>query len=425
LGVVPVKYQPAPVKFLLSLLITETHSMLMFKKIVFFAMFLLPVFTLTAQQVTVYADCNYTGQRNTLSAGRYSGFQMGIGNDRLSSVQVAYGMKITIYEHEYYQGRSRTYTASNACLEAEWRNAASSFVIEADNTQPVYNQNDYVTFFNDCYQRGANQVLRPGRYTGAQLGTLKNNISSFTINGGSLRVKLYINNEDASGYSNDYDASVYCLPASLNDKTLSLVIEYKPGYGNTGNTGNNSNERYATFYSACDYQGNALRLMPGTYSGTKLGLMKNSIQSVQVPSGMRVRAYTGSDNMFGSSTYLTQDISCLDYNLNNKIASLVVEDQGGIYNPPAVTEPVIIYADDNYRGQQASLLPGNYSTMAAAGGFPDNAISSLKVPDGYRVVLYEFENFTGKTLTVTSSRTGFLFTSWNDKTSSVAVYKDR
>ncbi|MBL7726044.1 MAG: hypothetical protein JNM68_00080, partial [Dinghuibacter sp.] len=44
---------------------------------------------------------------------------------------------------------------------------------------------------------------------------------------------------------------------------------------------------------------------------------------------------------------------------------------------------------------------------------------------GYRVVLYEYENFTGKSYTLTASRSGFFLTSWNDKTSSIAVYKDR
>jgi hypothetical protein len=58
-------------------------------------------------------------------------------------------------------------------------------------------------------------------------------------------------------------------------------------------------------------------------------------------------------------------------------------------------------------------------------GFPDNALSSLKVPAGYRVVLYEFENFGGKTYTITNSKSGFSFSGWNDKTSSIAVYRDR
>jgi hypothetical protein len=58
-------------------------------------------------------------------------------------------------------------------------------------------------------------------------------------------------------------------------------------------------------------------------------------------------------------------------------------------------------------------------------GFPDNALSSLTVPAGFRVVLYEFENFGGKTYTITESKSGFIISGWNDKTSSIAVYRDR
>lgn len=382
-----------------------------------------------AQNVYLYAECNYTGQTYTLGVGRYYAYQIKVPNDRLASMQIPNGMRVTIYEHDNFLGRSNTYSSNTPCLDASWRNITSSIVVEYDNyNQPGYGQNDYVTFYNDCYQRGAYQVLRPGTYSGAQLAGLKYNISSFTISG-NLRVRLFANNEYASGYSTTYDNSASCLPNNLNDKVGSLIIEYKSpqnpndpgGYGNT--SGN-----YATFYSDCDFNGNALRLMPGRYTGTKLGVLKNAIASVQVPYGLRVTAYTNSDNMFGQSVQITQDISCMDYTMKNRIASLVIEQGYGNNNNGNNNNPndaVIIYVDDNYRGQSAMLRPGNYATMTEAGNFPDNAISSLYVPDGYRVVLYEYANFSGKNFTITASRSSFFLTSWNDKASSLIVYKDR
>jgi hypothetical protein len=376
----------------------------------------------SAQQVAVYPECNYIGRGGYLTVGRYYSYQMKVANDQLSSIQVPDGMKITIYEHDNFQGRSKTYFGNTPCLEAEWRNVASSLVVEYENGQPQGGQNDYVVFYADCYQRGVSQTLRPGTYTGSQLGSLKYNISSFTISG-NLRIRLYLNNEYASGNATTHAASVYCLPQSQNDKTGSLVIEYIPGVQSGGNTGNS--DEFATFYTECDFRGNAMRLMPGTYSGTKLGLMKNSIASIQVPSALRVKAYS-SENMFGSSSLLTDDVNCLDQNLRNRIASLVVEYRSGAGNnqQQGGNEQVIIYADDNYQGQSATLLPGNYGTMAAAGSFPNDAVSSVYVPQGYRVVLYELENFGGKKYTLTASRSSFFLTNWNDKTSSIAVYKD-
>jgi hypothetical protein len=393
----------------------------MAKKILFILITICTSLLANAQQVAVFSDCNYIGQSGSVSAGRYLSYQMKVANDRLSSIQVPYGMKITIYEHDNFQGRSNTYSSSTPCLEAEWRNLASSFIVENENIQQG-GQNDYVVFYADCYQRGVSQTLRPGTYTSNQLGSLKFNISSFTVSG-NLRVKLYLNNEYASGNATTYDASVYCLPPSQNDKTASLVIEYIQGVQGGGNMGNG--DEFATFYTECDFRGNALRLMPGSYSGAKLGLLKNSIASVQVPAALRVKAYS-SESMFGSASLLTDDVNCLDQNLRNRIASLVVEYRNGVGNTQqGGNENVIIYTDANYQGQSATLLPGNYSTMAAAGNFPNDAVSSLYIPQGYRVVLYENENFSGKSTTLTASRSSFFLSNWNDKTSSIAVYKDR
>jgi hypothetical protein len=79
--------------------------------------------------------------------------------------------------------------------------------------------------------------------------------------------------------------------------------------------------------------------------------------------------------------------------------------------------------DANYQGQSATILPGTYATMAQA-GFYNDAISSLRVPQGYRVVLYEHENFKGKTYTLTSDKSVFTLSGWNDKASSIAVYRN-
>jgi hypothetical protein len=379
--------------------------------------------------VTLHEDCNYAGKSYTLQAGNYRYYQMNIGNDKLSSIQIPYGFKVTIYLDDNFGGKSKTFTTNTSCLEGEWADNTSSIVVENMNGQGGYSQNDFVTFYADTYSRGYSQSLRPGSYTGAQLGQLKYNISSFQISG-NLQVKVYINSESYSGYNTIYTESQSYLPSNQNDKIGSLVIEYRQNLPVNvgGNNGYNNNTNYATFYSECSYGGNALRLMPGYYSGEKLGVLKYSIASMQIPSNLRVKAFINNDNLYGQSTEITSNSTCLDYNLKNKIGSLVVEERnnagyiGG--NNQGGNETVIIYTDENYRGQSAALLPGTYSTMALANGFPDNALSSLQVPAGYRVVLYEFENFGGKNYSITNSKSGFSFSGWNDRASSVKVYRD-
>ena len=154
--------------------------------------------------------------------------------------------------------------------------------------------------------------------------------------------------------------------------------------------------------------------------------MKFAISSIEVPSNLVVRAYVYEENMQGNATVITQSNSCLGTSLNDRIGSLIIENKGGNSNYPSPPgndqQRVIIYSDENYRGLSASLLPGSYATMAEA-GFMDNALSSLSLPPGYRVVLYDQENFKGKSYTVLQSKTGFLISGWNDKASSIIVYK--
>lgn len=394
----------------------------MFRKIFLPLAFSCFYFVSAAQNyVTLYEDCNYSGKKHYLEAGTYRLYQMKIDNDQLSCMQIPSGMRVTIYEDDNFEGKSKIFTSSISCLDGEWNDLASSIVVENTAYQPGYNQNDYVVFYADCYAHGYSQTLRPGTYSGSELGILKNNISSFTVYG-NLRVRAYTTSDNASGYYQTFDATENCLSNNYNDKIRSLIVEYKPSGNYSGNYGN----QYASFYTDCNYSGNSMRLLPGYYQGNKLGLFRYDISSVEVPSGLRVRVYLN-ENLSGSNYTLTDDNSCLNSTMNNRIGSFIVEETGYGNNnnyPPNNSQAVIIYEDDNYRGRSASLLPGTYSTMSQAGFF-DNALSSLVVPSGYRVVLYEFENFGGKNYTITQSKPGFILSNWNDRTSSIIVYRDR
>lgn len=67
-------------------------------------------------KATFYTDCDYSGQSSSLGPGRYDLPQMGIPNDSLSSVRVPSGLKVTIFEHGGFQGRTLELTSDEACL---------------------------------------------------------------------------------------------------------------------------------------------------------------------------------------------------------------------------------------------------------------------------------------------------------------------
>jgi len=81
-----------------------------------------------------------------------------------------------------------------------------------------------------------------------------------------------------------------------------------------------------------------------------------------------------------------------------------------------------VYKDCNYGGQAVSLPIGNYTlSQLQAKGILDNDISSLKVQNGYEVVLYANDNFSGSSVTSTSDDTCLVDNNFNDTATSLRV----
>jgi hypothetical protein len=93
----------------------------------------------------------------------------------------------------------------------------------------------------------------------------------------------------------------------------------------------------------------------------------------------------------------------------------------GTSNPPAGVAEVFQHCDST-SGWRAPLAVGNYTTAnLAALGVASNGISSLNVSAGYRVVLYDGDNFTGTSLTLTANDSCLVNDNFNDRTSSIRV----
>jgi hypothetical protein len=81
-----------------------------------------------------------------------------------------------------------------------------------------------------------------------------------------------------------------------------------------------------------------------------------------------------------------------------------------------------IYADCSFMGTAVSLPLGSYTrSQLAEKGLLDNVASSVKVPSGYQVVLYENDNFAGASLIVTSDINCLVESDFNDRTTSIKV----
>lgn len=91
--------------------------------------------------------------------------------------------------------------------------------------------------------------------------------------------------------------------------------------------------------------------------------------------------------------------------------------------PDTDSAEVIVYQHKDYGGKSLALKEGQYN-MRQLSPVGNDAISSLKVPEGYTVILYEHSDYKGKTLTCTKDTPWLGSHKFNDLTSSIKVIKN-
>lgn len=85
------------------------------------------------------------------------------------------------------------------------------------------------------------------------------------------------------------------------------------------------------------------------------------------------------------------------------------------------TTGVTFYKDISFSGTAVSLQKGSYTlAQLNAAGIPNNWMSSLKVPSGWTVEVYDGDNFTGTKWTYTAD-SSWIGTAANDKMTSVVI----
>lgn len=82
------------------------------------------------------------------------------------------------------------------------------------------------------------------------------------------------------------------------------------------------------------------------------------------------------------------------------------------------SNPVTIYNQTNFLGESVDLFVGQYNLTDI--GFQDGTISSLRVAPGYRLTLFNTNNFTGNSRSFTSDSPD-VSTVWNEITYSIQV----
>jgi hypothetical protein len=81
-------------------------------------------------------------------------------------------------------------------------------------------------------------------------------------------------------------------------------------------------------------------------------------------------------------------------------------------------ENVTVYTERGYQGRSQTLKPGAYDASELKEG--EDTVSSVRVPDGWTVCLYEDPKFKGRSKLLTSS-TDYVGDDFNNITSSLIV----
>jgi len=83
---------------------------------------------------------------------------------------------------------------------------------------------------------------------------------------------------------------------------------------------------------------------------------------------------------------------------------------------------VKVYSDCGFQGVVVELLLGHYNIVQLSDmGIMNDVLSSITIPEGLKVTIYEDESFGGSSKTFSSSVDCLKRIGFNDKTSSIIV----
>jgi hypothetical protein len=292
--------------------------------------------------VTIYRSCNYSGDSQRLTEGDYRDRDLKIGNDRLSAIRIPRGWEVTVYTSGSFDGKSRTFRTDVECMPADLNDQVSSIRVSrtgggnfggSGGSGGSAARNE-VRLYVDCDYRGRNVPLREGTYNANELRIGNDELSSLRV-GRDMQITLYTDNYQR-GRSVTLTRDENCLPAGFNNEISSVRIERKGsgGFGGSGGSGNNNNNGFGgsggsssgsvALFADCNYSGRSMRLGPGSYRARDLSRVGNdNISALQVPRGYEVILYAD-DNYRGQSARYTGDERCLPIGINNRVSSLVI-----------------------------------------------------------------------------------------------------
>ena len=331
----------------------------------------------TSGVATFYEHSNYGGWSVSLGEGSHNYSDIisaGIKNDAISSIRVSSGYKVTIYNDADFKGDKKEFTSDASYVGDDLNDKTSSIKIEKIGSS---NMSSYST---------AN--LSNGKYS---IKSIANEKYVVAENGGSD--PLMANRDSYSGawetffIENNGDGTVN-IKAEANNKYVCAVLD---------------EENQLTSRSDS----------PSTWEKFQIYKIKDGEYGIRSAENGK---YVKSDLDNGGKLIAGSDA------IAGAWEAFVIEKVGDSTSNASSNAKATFCEHSDYGGWSVSLGEGkyDYSAMIAA-GIKNDQISSVKVPDGYRVILYNDAGFSGGAKTLLQDASGL--GDFNDKTSSIIIEK--
>lgn len=322
---------------------------------------------------SLYADSDYRGYSKSLGEGSYTQADLamyGISAKDISSLKVTKGFKITLYENADCTGNSKSWTTDASFVGGDWNDKACSVRIEPNGKSGL---------------SGNFKIMNrnSGKYLDLDNNKTDNNTAIVQFDDEGV---------DAS--------QTWTFTEVMKGKGVYSICSY--GNKNRGMDVVDFSKDNGAQVQLYDYLGNNHQqfILYDCGEGYYQLVARNSGKVVEIPQSSK-----------GNGEW----IKIYDNNGSHTQQWAVVENR---YDEASA---VTLYTDKDYKGKAVTLSEGQYNlSRMGLYNLKDNDMSSLKVTPGFKVTIYEDDNFNGKSKSYTASES-FVGEEWNDKMSSLKV----
>ncbi len=337
----------------------------------------------------IYRDTQYRGQSQELDEGLH--LSLTIGDDALSSVIVPDGYKVTLYSNRDLSGDKMICVRDTPDVGSNVGDKISAVRVEkidASQRRPVAYKDENYT--------GWSQELPVGTFNGFDIGN--DQMSSILVPPG-FRVELFSDQyrtgkklicvRDTPKFGAAHDAITSALVEKLSNPCPRPLV-----------------------YTDADYCGWSQEIADGDHASFG-AVGSDSISSVIIPPDYQVVFYQDA-NFGGKKLHCRRDTPRLG-------AANDANNCARVRKFGATEERLpIIYQDADFAGWSQELGPGGFQTIELG----NDSISSVLVPAGYKVTLYENQSYGGRSVELFED-TGSLsrHSDFGDKTTSLRVAK--